>query len=378
MGVFIKKNELYDSPKPTIFTEELELSKLIINNPQIFPIHNYSDEGTKWIPISVEVRLETGELDVIGIDHAGSIYIIESKLYRNEEKKTVRQQIADYCFALLKLRERSNGWEQFCEKIANANKTKEAEPFVFHKKTLDEIIKECVSEEEQDSCLRGMKNNFEKGNYTLVILMDRIPQKLRTSIDGWNEKEVKHTCPQFALEVVEYPTQLGIGEKIIVTSTYPYDLAEIKRKKSGLRGAENDEVAFYNSLNKSNLSVEQRKIFDEFVGEIRKLADDITYGSAVTPALLPIFENVASGQRSPLVLGSDGNLRFKPDVLYDFIKESSGEIKESKLWQEKIFAIPQLEKIYSVKGWNSRYLKPDEWMPVNKEIISVLKEITRK
>ena len=81
MSVFIKDKDGFGHLQSTSFPHEIDLSNLIINNPEIFPITNYSEEGTKWIPISVEVKLETGELDILGIDDAGGIYIIESKLY---------------------------------------------------------------------------------------------------------------------------------------------------------------------------------------------------------------------------------------------------------------------------------------------------------
>ena len=136
MSVFIKNDDGYGDLRLVHFPHEIDLSNLIINNPEIFPITNYSEEGTKWIPIAVEVKLETGELDILGIDDAGDIYIIESKLFRNEDKKTVRQQVTDYCHALLKLKEQPTGWEKFCDKIKIANKSKEAESYVFHNKNL--------------------------------------------------------------------------------------------------------------------------------------------------------------------------------------------------------------------------------------------------
>ena len=114
----------------------------------------------------------------------------------------------------------------------------------------------------------------------------------------------------------------------------------------------------------------------EFAEEIKKLATDVTYGTATTPSLLPHFDTVAGGDRSPLGLGSDGNLRFKLDALYEYVKNAgTGQnTKESDSWQKKIKTIPELERFYNKRGWNS-YLKPEEWMPVYKELIKILKEL---
>ena len=70
--------------------------------------------------------------------------------------------------------------------------------------------------------------------------MDRIPKNLRVSIDGWNKvvDESKYKVPAFALQV----NQFKIGDATIaVTSTYPYDLAEITRKKSAGKKGYNDK-----------------------------------------------------------------------------------------------------------------------------------------
>lgn len=374
MSVFIKNKDEFDDLTPISFPHEIDLSNLIINNSEIFPITNYSEEGTKWIPISVEVKLETGELDILGIDDAGDIYIIESKLFRNEDKKTVRQQVTDYYYALLKLKEQPTGWEKFREKIKIANKSKEAEPYVFHNKNLEEMIKEKVVDEDFDRCLNGIKNSFENGRYTLVVAMDRIPKKLRISIDGQNEIDVKHKIPTFALEINEFETTSN--EKIVVTSTYPYDLAEIKRRKSVTRGEANDVDSFERRFEKTKLTDDERRIFNEFRKEIEELANDISYGTGVNPMIYPYFDKAAGGDRSPLSLGSDGNLRIKFEALFDYVNSTDTDqnIKESDIWKEKFSKVPELKKIYDKGNW-SRYMKPEDWLPVQKEITKILKEI---
>ena len=374
MSVFIKNKDEFDDLTPISFPHEIDLSNLIINNSEIFPITNYSEEGTKWIPISVEVKLETGELDILGIDDAGDIYIIESKLSRNEDKKTVRQQVTDYCHALLKLKEQPTGWEKFYDKIKTANKSKEAEPYVFHNKNLEDIIKENLEEEDFERCLKGVENSFDKGMYTLVVAIDRIPKKLRISIDGQNEIDAKHRIPTFALEINEFTTTSN--EKIVVTSTYPYDLAEIKRKKSASRGEAKDRESFERRFEKIKLTDDQRRIFNEFRKEIEELANDISYGTGVNPMIYPYFDKAAGGDRSPLSLGSDGNLRIKFEALFDYVNSTDTDqnIKESDIWKEKFSKVPELKKIYDKGNW-SRYMKPKDWLPVQKEITKILKEI---
>ena len=140
MSVFIKKDDGFEEPVPTIFEKEEVYGDLIIDNPKIFPIEKFTgSKGSEWIPIAVEMRLEygLGRLDVLGIDNEGCIYIIENKLYKNYQKKTLRQQGTDYAFGLRDLKEHHNGWERFKKKIKSANKSKWAKSKKFQNKSLE-------------------------------------------------------------------------------------------------------------------------------------------------------------------------------------------------------------------------------------------------
>ena len=136
----------YEPIQPKHFTGkdgEREFSNLLIRNPEIFPKKWYEPEGSDWIPISVEVNLDTGFLDILGIDDAGGIYIIESKLDSNSSgKRTVRQQVTEYTYALLELAKKTNGWEKFCDKIKTANEGEicKEQNYVFRNQNLEEII----------------------------------------------------------------------------------------------------------------------------------------------------------------------------------------------------------------------------------------------
>ena len=382
MGTYIKKNNKYERKEPKEFTgddAEREFSNLLIHNPEIFPDKWY-EPASKWIPISVEMKLDTGYLDILGIDDGGAIYIIESKLGKNYEiKRTVRQQVADYYYALLKLAKRPDGWEKFCDKIkiANSKDLCKKYDYAFHNKNLEEIMEQSgISGNERDVCLNEIKYNFQKGNYTLVIATNIIPRNLRISIDGQNEIDAKHKIPTFALEINEFKT--NSNEEMVVSSTYPYDLAEIKQRKSAIRGEDADEDAFQKKFdNNTKLTDEQKEIFNEVRKEIENLADDRSYGKSHNPIFYPYFDTVAGGDRAPLSLGSDGNFQFCLDKLYDYVNNAGPNIEtmESNAWKEKILTIPELKKIYDKTGKWSRYNKPEEWMPVHKDIIKIVKDL---
>ena len=165
MSVFIKNKDGFEEPTPILFEKEEDFGNLIIDNPEIFPIRKFTRSGSDWIPIAVEMKLDPmGRLDVLGIDGEGCIYIIENKLYKNYQKKTLRQQGTDYAFGLRDLKEHHNGWERFKKKIKSVNKSKWAKGKKFHNQSLEEIIKEFDSVEDYQRCLNEVKNNFEQGD----------------------------------------------------------------------------------------------------------------------------------------------------------------------------------------------------------------------
>ena len=107
MSIFIKNNKnFYGSIEAEDFKKEEELGRLMIDHPEIIPVSQFTGYGGSFIPITREMKLETGELDVLGINKEGEIFLIENKLWRNtSDKKKVRSQAADYIFALLNLKE---------------------------------------------------------------------------------------------------------------------------------------------------------------------------------------------------------------------------------------------------------------------------------
>ena len=387
MSVFIKNKDGFEEPTPILFEDEEAFGNLIIDNPEIFPIGKFTRSGSEWKPIAVEMEVGNGlgRLDVLGIDNEGCIYIIENKLHKNSQKKTLRQQGTDYAFGLRDLKERHDGWERFKKRIERANKSKYAKGKKFHNQSLEEIIKkfeEFDSVEDYQRCLNEVKNNFEQGDYTLVVAMDRIPPGLRISIAGHNGIDAKHEVPLFALEVNQFETTKG---KIIVASTYPYDLQDLEDKGGDkTRKGENDIESFNKYYEeKSNITEGERKDFDEFRQEIEKLAEEEKwYGRSETPQIYAKFGNIGGGEKHFVQISADGNLRFLFENFdeFDYKHSHKGKpTKESELLKEKFETNPALKEALWTNWKKSNawgmYNKPKEWMPVWKEIIKVIKEV---
>lgn len=90
------------------FNQEDFLQEYIYNNPESLPLYEI-DENTRLLIISREFPTTSGPIDAIGFDADGEIYIIETKLYKNPDKRKVVAQILDYGAAL------SFGYSDFSE-----------------------------------------------------------------------------------------------------------------------------------------------------------------------------------------------------------------------------------------------------------------------
>jgi len=117
MGVFIKNNEKFEPKKEIQFKgnkKEEELEKLIIVNPNIFPVNQIAEAST-WIPLGNQIGISNhGKLDILATDDVGNIYVVECKIKGNQDMKTIRGQITDYVAGLWR---EKDSWENFLNKI---------------------------------------------------------------------------------------------------------------------------------------------------------------------------------------------------------------------------------------------------------------------
>ena len=83
------------------FKKEGHLQDFIHNNPDSIPLYEIQ-EDKKLFVAAREFPTESGPIDAIGVDKDGDIYIIETKLFKNPDKRTVIAQVLDYGASLWK------------------------------------------------------------------------------------------------------------------------------------------------------------------------------------------------------------------------------------------------------------------------------------
>src|SRR5690606_25361488 len=77
------------------FQLEDNLQEYIYNNPESIPLYDIK-EDVRLLILAREFSTKSGPIDALGVDKDGEIYLIETKLYKNTDKRTVVAQVLDY------------------------------------------------------------------------------------------------------------------------------------------------------------------------------------------------------------------------------------------------------------------------------------------
>ena len=293
--------------------------------------------------------------------------------------KSIRGQISDYASAFYRETKNSDddGWKWFKDSIDNNTSID---------RTLESILDDAGVPIEET--IESMKRNLKENRIILVFAVDVMTAGLWDAID-WHNNAVnaEHNYPCFAIEVRKYSEKEN-DEKIFVgVQTYPYDLKEIIQKKTQSRGYfQHDAVTFQKQFEKSNLTEQQIQIFNHARKELEEIADAFEYNTpgseTATAALMPRFQRICEGRRSPFAIDSNGILILQFEMLNDPIDNKGTEkpILQSEIFKNSLSKIPEIKKQFEKKPQQGQRitnfrLEPEIWLPVYKEIFKALEEI---
>ncbi|MGB9693787.1 MAG: hypothetical protein ACPLYF_02990 [Fervidobacterium sp.] len=139
-----------------------------------------------------EYPTDVGSIDVLCVDEAGRIYIVETKLQKNSDRRTVIAQILDYAARMGK-----ETFDDFRSKIKERTT-----------KSLDEILGDF---EESAEFLDRIRQSLVEKNFVLVVAMDNIEPRLKDTIIFLNQDMEMDI---FGLELNRYRVE-GKGEVFV-------------------------------------------------------------------------------------------------------------------------------------------------------------------
>lgn len=193
------------------FDDEDRLQQYIYDNPDVIPLSE-SEEGIRLLILAREFPTNSGLIDTIGIDSEGQLYVIETKLYRNPDKRKVIAQVLDYGAALWKHSGESDQFESALNRCAlNAFGMSAAEKVAEFFKT---------SPDEAARLLSLAYSNLNDGVFKFVVLMDEVDERLKDLILYVNQNS------QFTIYAVELEYYKHDALEIVIPRVFG---AEIKK-----------------------------------------------------------------------------------------------------------------------------------------------------
>ena len=185
--------------KPKAFNQETDLQSYIKENPQAIPIDELGADLELTI-IGREFGTSSGFIDALGVDQRGQLYLIETKLYHNPDKRRVVAQLLDYASGL---------WSRYAnDSSAFIRAVKQEYNFDLESHLQNE------NENENENSLASFKINLDAGHFRLIVLMDQVEDSLKDLVNFINQNS------NFSLYAVEIKYYQDEDLEIVIPHLY--------------------------------------------------------------------------------------------------------------------------------------------------------------
>lgn len=286
--------------KSTIEAEDY-LQKYIYDNPESLPLYDIK-EDIRLLIVSREFPTTSGPIDALGIDRDGEIYVIETKLYKNPDKRLVLAQVLDYGAALWR------GYSNFNDFLTVMNEQASRQlDMSFSEKAQDFF---GIADDETATLRENMKNNLNSGSFKFVVLMDRLSDRLKDLIIYMNQNS------RFDIFGVELEYYKFNEYEIMIPRLFG---SEVKVKPGISTTSERrkkwDEESFFRNA-AERLKQEEVQSVRDLYDFSKQNASQISWGTgAVRGSFNPKFDKISV--RSLYTVYSDGTLQLNFGWLHD-------------------------------------------------------------
>jgi hypothetical protein len=207
------------------FDLEKYLQQYLFDNSVIVPICDM-DGVAENAKLFVAAGADAGEfitpsgerIDALGFDESGNIYVIETKLFRNDDKRKVIAQVLDYGASLWK----NTTDDDFFATLDVHTRRK------FQKNFTDQCSEFFHIEIEQVEFLKqNIRDNLKGGKIKFVVLMDKLEQRLKDLIVYLNENS------EFSIYAVEVEYYKLDEYEVVIPKLFG---GEVRKPMSSNRG----------------------------------------------------------------------------------------------------------------------------------------------
>lgn len=159
------------------YRDEAHLQKLLYENPELIPIEDLGEDARAPKVVIREAGLPgSGNTDLIALDEAGGITVIECKLATNPEvKRKVIGQVLEYAAYL---------WRMPYEELDAITRRREG-------KSLIELMSAALDEETRarwaaDDFRTAIAESLQSGSLRLIVAVDSLNDELRRTVEYLN------------------------------------------------------------------------------------------------------------------------------------------------------------------------------------------------
>lgn len=314
------------------FGPEDKLQEYIYNNPDSIPLYDI-DEDTRLFIAAREFPTKSGPIDALGFDIKGNIYVVETKLFKNPDKRTVVAQALDYGASLWR---HAVDFDAFISQL-NLHTQKQSN------KGFSEAYADFFRIDDSDIALEAIRTNLSDGAIKFVILMDKLHDPLKDLVIFVNQNS------KFDLYAVELEYYKHAEFEIVIPKLFGAEVKKDVTTASASKSArpeylQSSKEGFWESvdnyLSSGTLSPEHVRVMSLYSNQLKYLAD-ATQGSisylhkkSVTRVVDTILLNDSEGRVSAY-MDSDSSIGFymwgKAGRQIDSIQRLTNELIERKL-----------------------------------------------
>ncbi|OGL87831.1 hypothetical protein A3I42_00565 [Candidatus Uhrbacteria bacterium RIFCSPLOWO2_02_FULL_49_11] len=337
-----------------VVDKEDYVQQYIYNNPEAIPLYDIR-EDIKLLILAREFPTDSGPIDALGVDKEGEVYIVETKLFKNPDKRTVVAQSMDYGASLWK----NADYDTFIQ-------TLESHIQKEFKISLSEKLKTFfnLTDEEVVALLGRVKSHLDDGSFRFVVLMDQLESRLKDLILYVNQNS------QFNIYAVELEYYHFEQHEIVIPKIYGAEVKkEVKAPSSSRPRRQWDKDSLFRELDVSLDRETAKQMKDAYV-RFERIGDRILWGTGTTIASYgPIIEK-ASSTKSLLSVFSSGKLMLKLNWFTNSDKELEARENFRELLERHIPELP----LSDYKTSELRY-ELQEWLPHSAGIIKAFEEL---
>jgi hypothetical protein len=354
MNIIIsKRGENARKLEPTRAAQEDYLQTYIKNNPQAIPVGEIK-EGARLLILAREFPTASGPIDAVGIDQDGGIYVIETKLAKNPDKRYVLAQVLDYGAALWRTYENVDEFIERLERSVAATGS-----------TLSDAVRNFLGGDVDDAAavLQVVRQNLSAGDFKFVVLMDHLEDRLKNLITFVNRNS------QFTIYGVELEFYEFDEYEILIPKLYGAEVTkEVGAPRPGGVKQKWDETSFFAKA--------EGQLSAQVVEGLRKLYEfsakcgTVKWNTNQSGTFSVKFADL-NPTKGFYTVGSDGTLELN----LGWHEEGEAQVAASALREE----LKQLPDLDNGRNFQQQHviLQPENWSPQADAVIEEIRRVVQ-